>query len=73
MKINTVTLNRQIWCKIRYWQNLNKVSDEVLARYLLLSVRTLREYDKDAGNLSLKQIEQFLSSTGVTLDQLTSF
>ncbi len=73
MKKNEIALHRVVWCKIRYWQRLHDASDETLARYLLLSPRTLREYDHDAGNLSLKQIENFLEATGLTLEQLTSF
>ena len=35
--------------------------------------RSLREYDNDAGNLSLERIESFMSATGLTLEDLTHF
>lgn len=73
MNSKGITLHRKVWCKIRLWQNLNNASDETLARYLNLSVRTLREYDNDAGNLSLERVEGFMSATGLTLDELTRF
>ncbi|MBO4865564.1 MAG: hypothetical protein J5582_03195 [Ruminococcus sp.] len=72
-KENKISLHRRIWCKIRFWQKLNDVDDETLARYLMLSVRTLREYDSDAGNLSLERLENFMASTGLSLDLLINF
>lgn len=73
MKQKEISLHRKVWCKIRFWQNLNNVTDEALARYLNLSPRTLREYDNNAGVLSLERLENFLSATGLTLEQLISF
>lgn len=73
MKQRTIPLHRRMWLKIRLWQKLNEASDETLARYLDLSPRTLREYDTDAGSLSLKRLESFMSATGLTLDELTRF
>ncbi len=70
---NNIALHRQAWCKIRFWQNLNNVPDDTLARYLDLAPRTLREYDADSGSLSLERLETFMSATGLTLDQLVSF
>lgn len=70
---NNIALHRQVWCKIRFWQNLNNVPDDTLARYLDLAPRTLREYDADSGSLSLERLESFMSATGLTLDQLVSF
>ena len=70
---NNIALHRQVWCKIRFWQNLNNVPDDTLARYLDLAPRTLREYDADSGSLSLERLETFMSATGLTLDQLVSF
>ena len=70
---NKISLHRRIWCKIRFWQKLNEIDDETLARYLMLSVRTLREYDSDTGKLSLERLENFLSSTGLTIDLLINF
>lgn len=73
MESKGITLHRKVWCKIRFWQKLNNASDETLARYLDMSVRSLREYDNDAGNLSLERIESFMSATGLTLEDLTHF
>ena len=69
----TIPLHRRVWCKIRFWQSLHNIPDETLARYLDLSVRTLREYDRDAGSLSLERLESFMSATGLTLEQLITF
>ncbi len=68
MKTKPIPLHRRVWLKIRLWQKLNNASDESLARYLNMSVRTLREYDNNAGNLSLERVESFMSATGLTLD-----
>lgn len=73
LKPTSVPLHRQVWLKIRLWQKLNNASDETLARYLNLSVRTLREYDNNAGNLSLERVEGFMRTTGLTLEELTRF
>ena len=73
MKTKEIPLHRKVWFKIRFWQKLNNASDETLARYLDLSVRTMRLYDNDAGSLSLERIERFMSATGITLDELTRF
>ena len=73
MKKQTIPLHRQVWCKIRFWQKLNEVSDERLAGYLMLSARTLREYDADSNNLSLGRLENFMDCTGLTLEQLVNF
>ena len=73
IKENKIPLHRRIWCKIRFWQKLYDIDDETLARYLMLSARTLREYDSDAGNLSLERLENFLSSTGLSIDMLINF
>ncbi len=59
-KTNTIPLHRKIWLKMRLWQQLNDASDETFARYLNLSVRTLREYDNDSSNLSLERVDQGL-------------
>ncbi len=56
-----ITLHKKIWCKIRYYQQLNDISDELLARYMGVSERTMREYDKDARTLTLEKVERFLS------------
>ncbi|SDB24887.1 hypothetical protein SAMN02910317_01198 [Ruminococcaceae bacterium FB2012] len=73
MKTKTIPLHRKIWLKMRLWQQLNDASDETFARYLNLSVRTLREYDNDSSNLSLERLENFMSCTDLTLDQLINF
>ena len=72
-KTKGIPLHRQVWLKIRLWQKLNGASDDTLARYLNLSPRTLREYDNNAGSLSLERLEGFMAATGLTLDELTRF
>lgn len=58
---------RRIWCKIRYWQSLNVVSDEELSKILCVSTRTLLSYDKCAENITLKTIDYFLKATNMDL------
>lgn len=63
---------KRIWCKIRYCQQLNDITNETLAKYLNVSVRTLSTYDKDAKNLTLGSIDSFLYNTGLSLEQLNT-
>ena len=59
-----------LWLKIRLWQRLNGVTDETLASFVEVSPRTCRDYDKNAFNLPLGKLDNFLSATGLTLEQL---
>jgi len=63
-------LYKLIWCKIRYYQKLNDLSNEELAAYIGVSERTLLEYDKNAENLTLGRIESFLKSENMEIRDL---
>lgn len=69
-KPKRISIYKKIWCKIRYWQNLKDVSDTELAAYMKVCVRTLRDYDKDAGNITLEKIDNFLAVNSMELDEL---
>ena len=69
-KEKRITIYKKIWCKIRYWQNLKDVSDTELAAYLRVCERTLRDYDKNARNITLEKIENFLTVNSMELDEL---
>ena len=69
-KEKRITLYKKIWCKIRYWQNLRDISDSELASCLHIGERTLKEYDKDAKNITLEKIDQFLYMNGLELHDL---
>lgn len=71
-KDNRIALYKKIWCKIRYWQNLKDVSDKELADYLQVSERTLREYDKNAKNVTLEKVDNFLYMNNMELSDLMS-
>ena len=69
-KAQRITLYKKIWAKVRYWQNLNDISDAELASYLQVGERTLHEYDKSAENVTLGRVENLLYVTGMELDEL---
>ncbi|SFW22939.1 hypothetical protein SAMN02910280_1243 [Ruminococcus flavefaciens] len=69
-KEKRITIYKKIWCKIRYWQNLKDVSDTELAAYLRVCERTLRDYDKNARNITLEKIDNFLTVNSMELDEL---
>ena len=69
-KEKRISLYKKVWCKIRYWQSLKDVSDTELAVYLKVCERTLRDYDKNAGNITLDKIDNFLFLNGIELDEL---
>lgn len=70
MKNKRITTCKRLWCKIRYWQNLNDVSNDDLARILGVSTRTLLSYDKNSENITLKTIDNFLFTTNMDLEML---
>lgn len=70
MKKSRISLQRKIWAKIRCWQSMYNLSDTQLASALTVAERTLRNYDKDAGSLSLEKIDNFLSFFGIEIDDL---
>lgn len=59
-KIKRIPLQKTIWCKVRYWQNLNDISDHELADYLGCTERTLYNYDANPSCVTLKTIDRFL-------------
>lgn len=69
-KPKRITLQKQTWCKIRYWQQLNDVTESELATYLNVAERTLKEYDKDASNVTLAKIDQLLYMNDMTIHDL---
>ncbi len=69
-KDKRITIYKKIWCKIRYWQSLKDVSDSQLAAYLQVCERTLRDYDKNARNITLEKVDNFLAVNSMELDEL---
>ena len=69
-KDKRITIYKKIWCKIRYWQSLKDVSDTELAAYLQVCERTLRDYDKNARNITLEKVDNFLAVNSMELDEL---
>ena len=67
-----IAVYKKIWCKIRYWQSLKDISDRELATYLQVCERTLRDYDKNARNITLEKIDNFLVVNSMELDELLS-
>ena len=65
-----ISIYKKIWCKIRYWQSLKDVSDSELAAYLNVCERTLRDYDKNARNITLEKVDNFLVVNSMELDEL---
>jgi hypothetical protein len=60
-------LQKVIWAKIRYYQSVMDISDAQLADYLCVCTKTLRTYEKNAGNLTIWQIESLLVHTGLSI------
>ena len=71
-KKKRIPLYKLIWCKIRYWQQLKDISDSELAAYLNIGERTLHEYDKNAKNITLERIDNFLYINNMELADLIS-
>ena len=65
-----LTLYRWLWCRIRYYQQLNDITDNELANALGVHIRTLKEYDKTAENVTLGRIDSFLYINGLSLNDL---
>ena len=61
-----------IWCKIRFWQSLWDVSDRDLASLLDISERTLKDYDRNAKNVTFEKIDHFLYANHMELQELIS-
>lgn len=71
-KEKRIALYKRIWCKIRYWQSLRDVTDSELAAFMQVGERTLKDYDRNAKNITLEKIDNFLYVNGLELDELMS-
>lgn len=69
-KKTDIALYKQIWWRIRCYQKLHDISDKDLATYIGVCKRTLSEYDKNAENITLGKIENFLKSEDLKLQDL---
>ena len=69
-KDRRIALYKKIWCKIRYWQNISDVSDSELAAYMQVAERTLKDYDRNAKNITLEKIDNFLYMNNMELADL---
>ena len=67
-----ISFDKILWCKIRYYQQLNDIPNEVLADIMGVKERTLHEYDKCASAVTLDKIGNFLEYTGLTKEELIS-
>ena len=63
-------LYKIVWCKIRYYQQLHDISDDILANHLGVHIRTLKEYDKTAENITLGRLDNFLYMNNLNLNDL---
>ena len=69
-KDRRIALYKKIWCKIRYWQNISDVTDSELAAYMQVAERTLKDYDRNAKNITLEKIDNFLYMNNMELTDL---
>ncbi|MCR5142705.1 MAG: hypothetical protein K6C68_09295 [Ruminococcus sp.] len=65
-------LYRLLWCRVRYYQQLHEISDEALANSLGVHIRTLKEYDKSAENVTFGRLDSFLYVNEMSLEDLLS-
>ena len=70
--VKRIPLQKLLWCKIRYYQQLYCMSDELLSETLGVTERTLKAYDKDAGNVTLEKVDNFLQATNLMIQELTA-
>lgn len=68
--VKRIPLQKLLWCKIRYYQQLHDVSDELLSDTIGVNERTLKEYDKNASHITLEKIDRFLAAYNLTLTEL---
>ena len=71
--INRMTLYKLIWCRIRFWQNMQDISDQELADSLQVAKRTLKDYDRNAKNITLEKLDHFLSVNSLKLKDLSYY
>ncbi len=69
-KTERIALYKIVWCKIRYWQNLHDISDTELAASLQVGERTLHEYDKNAGHVTMEKLDSFLVYNRIEITDL---
>lgn len=69
-KPHRIEVGKYIWFKIRYYQNINDIPDESLARQMQVSERTLKQYDKDANCITFSQLDTFLQTNNLTIEEL---
>lgn len=69
-KQKRIPLQRTIWCRIRYFQMLNGITEDTLADTLKVKRRTLKEYDKNPENITLGKIDNFLFVNNISLKEL---
>ncbi len=72
MKLKRIPTYRIIWGKIRYYQTIHEIEDTDLAKYLMVGIRTLKDYDKDAKNLTLEKVDNFLRLNNLEMNDLLS-
>ena len=72
MKYKSTPLPHLIWCRIRFFQNLNNVGNDCLAKTLSVKPRTLNTYDRCADNITLGQLESFIDEYALSIEQLIS-
>ena len=73
-KSTKISFSKDIWSLIRRYQYLNDISNEHLIKSLSIkNVRTLRAYDSNPENIRLGQIDSFLSSYGLSLNELIAY
>ncbi len=70
MVIQNPSLSKQIWCKIRYFQQLRGISKEKLAEEIGVHARTLSNYDNRTENITLFQIDCFLRANDLEFKDL---
>ena len=66
----SIPLPKMIWCKIRYFQQLNGISKEKLAEEMSVHPRTISNYDNRPENITLSQIDCFLRANGLEFKDL---
>ena len=65
-----IAVGKYLWCKIRYYQNIHDIPDDALARKMRVSDRTLKQYDKDASCITFGQLDTFLQTNNLTIEEL---
>lgn len=61
---------KYLWGKIRLYQYINSIPDDVLAKALDVTPRTLSSYDEFPGHITLGQLDLILYTYGITVEEL---